>query len=163
MKFDLLQWGEKIPYQGLRHRILDVMLSFGIPFNRWLRYHIAELSEKQVKIVSPDVVLRRNHVGGAHACALALMGEYPAGLLIAKRFPMETYRFIIGNLNIDYHKQGRGELTAIANAPATWPELQEGEAWIEMLTAITNSKGEAVATCRTKWHVKEWARTKFKG
>jgi acyl-coenzyme A thioesterase PaaI-like protein len=153
---------EKIPAgivgESARRRILDLLLTFGIPFNRWLGLRIGEIGEKRVTIVSPPSVLRRNHVGTAHACAQALIGEYAAGLLVAQRFPLDTYRMIIGRLEIDYHKAGRGTLLGISEAPAEWPELENEEGWVPMETEITDEKGELVAVCRTRWQVKSWKR-----
>lgn len=147
-----------VPKEGIRRRLLDVLLNFGIPFNRWLGLRIREFGTDHVVIESPPTTLRKNHVGSAHACALALIGEYAAGLLIAQHFPIDTHRFIIGRLDIEYKKQGRGTLSGVAQAPVEWPELQDGEAWISMQTEITDEKNETVAVCKTEWQVKSWAK-----
>jgi len=156
MKLNPFELTQQIPFSGLRQRALDVIMNLAIPFNRWLGFRILEASSEKVVVMSPPTKLRENHVGGAHACALALMGEYAAGLCVAKHYGMTEYRLIIGQLSIDYHKQGRGRLWAEALAPETWPEVVEGEAWIEMTTQIQNQKGESIATCRTKWQLKKW-------
>jgi acyl-coenzyme A thioesterase PaaI-like protein len=156
MKLDPIQLSQKIPNAFFRKRVLDMLLNIGIPFNRWLRMRIDRIDTDCVTIISPNTVLRRNHVGGAHACALALLGEYAAGLLVAQNFSIDQHRMIIGSLSIEYHKQGRGVLKGEALAPDSWPELVDGEAWVEMTTEITNAKAESVATCKTRWQVKEW-------
>ncbi len=156
------QWSaqlpDALPKDGIRRRALDVLLNVGIPFNRWLGLRIKEMTHEQVVIESPATVLRRNHVGTAHACAQALLGEYPAGLVVAQHFPMESYRFIISKLEVEYVKPGRGTLLGTAKAPATWPELENGEGWVDMQTSITNEAGEQVALCKTRWQVKSWER-----
>ncbi len=157
-------WASYIPdslpvsKSGMRRRALDVLLNVGIPFNRWLGLKIAEISPVKVVIDSPPSVLRRNHVGTAHACAQALIGEYAAGLVVAQHFPLDTYRFIIGKLEIDYFKPGRGHLRGPAIAPVPFPELENEEGWVPMRTVITNEKGEEIAVCKTRWQVKSWAR-----
>jgi acyl-coenzyme A thioesterase PaaI-like protein len=164
MKIDPFRVADRIPVDRLRRRALDVLLNVTVPFNRWLGFRLLAATPERVEVLSPEAVLRRNHVGGAHACALALMGEYPAGILIAQRFPIESYRVIIGELRAQYHKQGRGALRAEALAPSEWPELDEdGQAWVEMQTRITNGKGELVAECFTKWQIKEWRRVRGAG
>ena len=161
--FDPIRATKQIPFLSLRRRALDLLLTISIPFNRWLGLRIAELSPERVEVLSPDRRLRRNHVGGAHACALALMGEYAAGLLVAQQFPLSQYRMIIGGLNIEYVKQGRGSLKAVANAPEAWPELdRDGQAWVEMKTRISTSEDALVATCTTRWQVKEWSKVRSK-
>ncbi len=147
-----------LPRDGLRRRALDLLLNIGVPFNRWLGMKIKEMSHDQVVIESPPTVLRRNHVGTAHACAQALLGEYPAGLLVAQHFPLESYRFIISQLEINYFKPGRGTLHGTAQAPAVWPELENGEGWVDMETSLTNEAGEQIALCKTRWQVKSWDR-----
>jgi acyl-coenzyme A thioesterase PaaI-like protein len=153
---------EKIPGglagDSARRRLLDLFLTLGIPFNRWLGLRIGEINKERVTIVSPPSVLRRNHVGTAHACAQALIGEYAAGLLVAQKYPLDTYRMIIGRLEIDYRKAGRGTLHGTSSAPAEWPELQNEEAWVPMETEITDDRGDLVAVCKTRWQVKSWSR-----
>lgn len=154
---DPIKLTAKIPNPAVRNRVLDIVMSFGIPFNRWLGLHIDEIGPEKVVIISPPRKLRENHVRGTHACCLALIGEYAAGMCIAHHYGVEEHRLIIGALNIDYHKQGRGTLRGEALAPTNWPELEDGEAWIDMTTKITDEKGEEVATCRTKWQLKDWS------
>jgi acyl-coenzyme A thioesterase PaaI-like protein len=123
-----------------------------------LGLRIEEIADDRVVVVSPPRRLRENHVGGTHACCLALIGEYAAGMCIANHYGIEGQRLIIGALSIDYHKQGKGVLRGEAKAPGAWPELAADETWIDMTTEISNAWGESVATCRTRWQLKDWAR-----
>ncbi len=163
-KFDAITMTEKVAEKipaglrpdSVRRRMLDVLLNVGIPFNRWLGLRIKEFGSSRVTIESPPSVLRRNHVGTAHACAQALIGEYAAGLIVAQRFPLETYRMIIGKLEIEYRKAGRGTLFGTARAPAEWPTLTDEEGWVPMETEIIDEAGQTVAICKTNWQVKSW-------
>lgn len=154
------QMAEKIPAGfrpgRVRRRLLDVLLNVQIPFNRWLGLRIKEFSPSKVTIESPPSILRRNHVGTAHACAQALIGEYAAGLVVAQKFPLEQYRMIIGKLEIDYAKAGRGTLFGTAKAPSEWPELVDEAGWVPMQTEIVDESGNVVAVCKTNWQVKSW-------
>lgn len=145
-----------LPKDLVRRKALDVLLTVGIPFNRWLGLTVKEISTERVVIESPPRTLRRNHVGTAHACAQALIGEFAAGLIVAQHFPLETYRFIIGKLEIEYFKAGRGTLYGVSEAPVPFPELVDEEGWVPMKTVISNSKGEEIAVCTTRWQVKSW-------
>jgi acyl-coenzyme A thioesterase PaaI-like protein len=154
---DPIKLTERISNPVVRKRILDTVMSLNIPFNRWVGLRIDEIDEDRVVVLSPPTRLRQNHVGGTHAACLVLLGEYAAGMCVANHYGIEEHRLIIGSLSIDYHKQGLGLLRAEARAPSEWPSLVDGEAWIEMTTHITNEKGEDVATCRTKWQLKDWS------
>ncbi len=160
MKFNIFEWIEKIPSKNLQNKVLDEALEWTIPFNRNLGFRIESLTNCDVVVRSKDKRRRKNHVGGAHACALALLGEYPSGLLIAKNYPIDRYRFIISALNVTYEKQGRGELTSYSQAPKVWPEFKDGEAWIEMETLIKNKDQELVARVQTRWQIKEWSKVR---
>ena len=165
-KFDPITFAEilndrlpgAIRSEKVRLRMLDVMLNIGVPFNRWLGMRIREFSPTAVTVESPPAVLRRNHVGTAHACAQALLGEYPCGLLVAQHYPIDAYRMIITKLEIEYMKAGAGTLMAKAQAPEIWPELKDQEAWVDMQTTISNEKGDVVSICKTRWQVKSWSK-----
>ena len=160
---NLTKYAEMIPIPQIKNRVMDLAINLAIPFNRWLGMRIETLSPLQVRVISPPRVLRQNHVGGAHACALALLGEYPAGILISQNFSVEEYRIIISKLLVDYEKQGRGTLIGEALAPLEWPkEDEKGDIWVDMKTVIQNTKGELVATVQTKWQLKKWSAVKKK-
>jgi acyl-coenzyme A thioesterase PaaI-like protein len=154
---DPIKLTEKIPNPKIRNRVLDLVMSYNVPFNRWLGLHIDEIADNHVVITSPPTRLRQNHVGGTHACCLALMSEYAAGMCIANHYGIEEHRLIIGKLEIDYHKQGKGKLRSEAKAPAEWPELTNGEVWIDMVTEVRDEKNDLISVCKTKWQLKDWS------
>ncbi len=157
---ELSKYVDLIPVPQIKNRVMDAALNLAIPFNRWLGMRIETLYADRVVVNSPPTILRKNHVGGAHACALALLGEYPAGLMLSQTFKPETYRIIISKLEVTYHKQGRGYLKAEVLAPKEWPEILDGVCLVDLKTEIKNAAGESVATVLTKWQLKEWSRIK---
>lgn len=158
----LTKYVDRIPNQEVKKHVLDLALNLAVPFNRWLGFHIQELGPEKVVVVSPPRTLRQNHLGGAHACALALLGEYPAGILLSQNFSPEEFRIIISKLEVEYHKQGRGSVTGVAVSPQVWPQIVDGEVFIDLKTHITNEKNELVALVSTKWQLKEWGRVRVK-
>ena len=165
MDFNLIgltKYVDRITIPQIKNRMMDVAITLAIPFNRWLGMKIQTLTPLKVRVSSPPRTLRRNHVGGAHACALALLGEYPAGVLLSQSFSMQDYRMIISKLSVEYFKQGRGTLIGEAIAPATWPEEKDGEIWVELKTEIKNAKSEIVAIVDTRWQLKKWNKVKKK-
>lgn len=163
MKLDPFKHADKIPHPTLKNKVLSKALEYVVPFNKGLGIKIHSLSKDKVVLKAPEKWRRRNHVGSAHACFLALIGEYPAGLLIAQNFSFENHRIIISGLNVEYKKQGRGLLTATSEKPSEFStDFSDGENWIDMKTVITNSKDEEVAIVSTKWQIKKWDQVRSK-
>lgn len=156
MKIDIFKKIKKIPNETMKLKLLDKILNFAIPFNRGLGFQVKALTPKKVVVISPNKKARQNHIKGAHACALAVLGEYPAGLLLAQNFSPEKYRLILGELSMQYEKQGYGLLTSTSQNSKANPKKIKGEAWFDMTSKITNAKGELIATCHTKWQLKSW-------
>lgn len=160
MKFDIFKLVKNVPGPKLKNKILDYTFSWAIPFNKGLGLKLKTVSPTEVIVTSKPLRKRQNHVGGAHACFLALMGEYAAGLCLAQNFSPEQYRMIIGSLKMTYHKQGRSDLISQSVAPLNLTELKQtlsqGEFWVPMVSNITDEKGDAIATCETQWQIKAW-------
>jgi acyl-coenzyme A thioesterase PaaI-like protein len=158
MKINPLKIANKISNPKLSKAVLNTFLSVGVPFNAGLGLRVVEINASRVRILSPSRWKRRNHLGSAHACAIAVLCEVPAGLMVLQKYPLEKYRFILGGLTITYHKQGRGPLYGDVMAPTEWPMIVDnGEIWVEFETKVTNKSGELVAEGRTKWQIKPWS------
>jgi hypothetical protein len=95
-------------------------------------------------------------VGGAHACFLALMAEYPAGLVLAQRFSLVTYRLILKELKMTYERQGRGSLLATSRLDQSLDTSTTDEQFIPMVTRIHDTSGQLIAEGQTLWQVKPW-------
>ena len=55
----------------------------------------------------------RNHIGGIHAAAMALVAETATGMLIGMNIPPDKVG-VIKSLKVDYLKRVEGDLTAVA-------------------------------------------------
>jgi len=159
-KFNVFKMTKNITSQKVRNTILDNALKIGIPFNMGMGLKIKYLDEKESLVESAPIYRRRNHVGTAHAISQALLGEYAAGILIAQNYDFDRYRFILTNLTINYHKPGVGTLTGTSKAPDRWPDLKDGEMFLDMFTKIYNEKNELVADAKTTWQIKSWDKKK---
>lgn len=156
MKYDPMKLFGLVPSANLRHRLMDWTMEWAIPFSRQLGLHIDQLTSQRVEVLLPARSRRKNHVGGAHACALALLAEYPAGLLLAQRYSPAEYRIIISRLNMDYMKQVKDEVVGICCAPTQWPDSSD-EIWVELKTSLQDKAGRVVAEGQTRWQVKRWS------
>lgn len=175
-KFGILNKIQLIQPAYIRFKILDKLFQAIIPFNSGLGFEIKKLDTEACTIYSPEKRRRQNHVGGAHACAIALLGEYTAGLLLGQHCNPEQFRIIISHLEVEYHKQGRGPLTATCLKPnfaifnpianhsdadktenPNQKNLAEKEMFVDLVTIIKNSNNDDVATVKTKWQAKSWS------
>lgn len=161
IKVDPIELSKKLP-KPLQLKALTKALDVFVPFNFGLGIDIIKLTSEEVVLRAPDKRKRRNHVGSANAAFLALLSEYPAGLMVAQHYPFDQYRVIISELKVQYFKQGRGVLTSTAKAPVQWPEIHDGEAFLDMQTIITNDKNEQISICHTRWQIKEWNKVRIK-
>lgn len=160
LKFDLYKITKHIKNQKLANLFLDNALKIGIPFNMGMGMKIKSISETETQVESLPVYRRQNHVKTAHAISQALLIEYTAGLLLATKYALDKYRIILTNININYHKAGKGTLTGTCQLPGQWPDLKEGEMFIEMTTKVHNDKNELISEGKTTWQIKSWSKTK---
>lgn len=148
--------------------ILSKLLNKRIAFNAPHKLAITKLEKLHVIVSLPLITANTNHLGSVHACAMATMGEYPAGLVLIKNFGFDKYRLIMKDLKIEFYKQATTNLTAeIKIQKSLIPELKDRlmiEHWaqVELKTSILNDQSELVAEVKTNWHLKNWKSVKFK-
>ena len=147
---------------------LNKVLTLGIPFNAPHGFKIKELSEDAVLITLPNRKLNHNHLGGVHACAMATVGEYCAGMSLLKSFGISQYRLILSDLHVKYTYQGRTDLEGICSPrqidkDAVKKNLDADGKYLQKLeTIIRDKNGKEVALVTTVWQLKAWEQVKTK-
>jgi acyl-coenzyme A thioesterase PaaI-like protein len=91
----------------------------------------------------------RNHLSSIHAIALTNLGELTSGLAMTAAMPAEL-RGIPVELNIDFVKKARGEITAEGRSPV--PDLDR-DTHYEAEAVMKDSEGDRVAVLRARWTV----------
>ncbi len=148
---------------------LDKVLRIGIPFNAPHGFKIKTLNRDAVIISLPNRKLNHNHIGGIHACAMATVGEYCAGMSLLTSFGISKYRLILSELNVKYTYQGRVDLEGICypnqiDVDAVTRGLEtEGKYLQPLKTIIRDLNGKEVAEVMTVWQLKNWEQVKTKG
>ena len=92
---------------------LNQVLKVGIPFNAPHGFKILKTTKDEVKISLSNRKLNHNHIGGVHACAMATLGEFCAGLNLAANLGFTRYRYVMSELKAEYHRQGRTKIKPI--------------------------------------------------
>ena len=147
---------------------VDNILRLAIPFNAPHGFSIKKLTGEEVQITLPNFKLNHNHLGGMHACAIATLGEFCAGMTLVKNFGMSRYRYILSELSVKYHLQGRTRLTGVAKLSRERMEeikqqlTEQEKVLVEHNTEILNHHGEKVADVKTIWQMKDWNKVQLK-
>lgn len=149
--------------------LLDKLLTLGIPFNAPHGFKIKNLSETEVIVALPNRKLNHNHISGVHACAMATVGEYCAGLSLLSSFGISKYRLILSDLHATYSWQGRTDLEGFCSPTVIDKEAirmaldTEGTYSQPLETIIREVKGgREVARVKTIWQLKVWEKVKTK-
>jgi acyl-coenzyme A thioesterase PaaI-like protein len=122
-----------------------------------------------VEIRMPYRRRNQNHIKGLHACGLATLSEYAAGLLLSYRLDPAKYRFIMRSLNMQYHYQGKMDAVATFSISEQWlndnvisPLRQNDHVYVLCEVKTYDVQGNHLCTGTTEWQVKNWDKVKLK-
>jgi acyl-coenzyme A thioesterase PaaI-like protein len=94
----------------------------------------------------------RNHIGGVHAAAVALIAETATGFVVAMSVP-ETRAPVIKSMKVEYKKRAKGGLRAEASLTAEQIEqirtTEKGEVRVEV--KVTDEAGVEPVICEMIW------------
>lgn len=147
---------------------LQKMFVLGIPFNKPHGLKFLKISRNKSLFRLANKRLNHNHLGGIHAIAQCLIGEFSAGILLSKNFSNLRYRLIMKDLNAVYFKQAKSEIFGSSTlSDKQIEELKqkiekEDKAEITLKTMITNPAGEKISEVSTTWQLKDWDKAKYK-
>ena len=158
MKDRIFQWAWRRAVAG-RTGALTRVFWMWIPFNKPHRFRIGSLAEGAASVEAPPRRWNRNHLGTVHACALATIGEFAAGLALLGAFDPSEYRLIMSRLEVDYTRRAKGRILAAAalELDALRADLAASDVALSVVESeLRDGEGEVVARVRTHWQVKSW-------
>lgn len=147
---------------------LQKMFLMGIPFNKPHGLKFLKIHRNESLFRMANKKLNHNHLGGIHAIAQCLIGEFAAGILLSKNFSTTKYRLIMRDLHAEYYKQARSEIFGSATlSDEQVQELKEtiakdDKAEITLITVITNPADEKISQVSTTWQLKDWTKARYK-
>ncbi len=159
---DLRTLFSKASNSGFYRWILNRVLNNAIPFNGPHRFRVTKIEDYSLTITAPYIRKNMNHVKGIHACALATVSEYVAGLSMARQLPPDTYRLIMKELSMQYHYQAKMDVHATytftaSDRIALEEKLRHEDATYHTCTVdIHDKEGHHICTGKTQWQVKPW-------
>lgn len=144
---------------------LQRIFKLGIPFNKPHGISFISLTNNSSCMKMENKRMNHNHLGGIHACAIATIGEFTAGILLSKNFQMSKYRVIMKTIHVDYHKQARTNI--LSKSEISTKEIHNllkgislnSKAEVDLKTEIYDANKLLVATVCTTWQLKDWDKT----
>lgn len=159
---------EKAQHSSLALWWFNRVMGWAIPFNQAHGFRVAAIGADSVTVAADYRRRNFNHIRGIHACAIATIGEYAAGLMLMRQFTPRDYRLIMASLEVEYHYQAKQAITAMAAwSPADTEQCQaelvaNGRVMQTMRSHIADRDGHHVATVTTHWQIKSWQQVKTK-
>ncbi len=145
------------------------MLSRAVPFNAPHHFRILKISPGAVQILLPYKRVNLNHLKGIHACALATLCEYTIGLTLISKISENKFRFILKNLNLEYHYQAKMDVSAEfritdgdLNELIISPLNKIDAVFQEFEIKVTDISGNHICTGKTNWQIKKWDKVQSK-
>ena len=146
----------------------NIFMWWGVPFNRPHKIRVVAVDGVSVKASINYSKKNMNHIRGIHACAIATVSEYVAGLCLLQSFHPKKYRIIMSSLEATYHYQAKRKLNAVAQlSPKAVDDVKmqlKAEASVKhvMVSEVLDVDNNHVATVKTTWQVKPWSKVKLK-
>jgi acyl-coenzyme A thioesterase PaaI-like protein len=149
-------------------KLLNVILALKIPFNARHGFKVLALGKDSVTTGAKYLRRNMNHIKGIHACAIATIAEFSAGLVLMRAFDFKKYRLIMSHLEATYHYQAKQSLRAVAQL--TDEKCQkiihslstQDSLTTKIISEIYDAGDHHVATVQTTWQLKSWAKVRTK-
>jgi acyl-coenzyme A thioesterase PaaI-like protein len=140
-----------------------------IPFNKPHGFKITAITENGFEMEMPYKRNNLNHIKGLHACGLATISEYVAGLTLLRKVGIDNYRLIMESIHMKYFYQAkmavkvRFELTDEFVRENVREPLENNDAvMIDLHVNIYDLAQHHICEGTTRWQVKKWDKVKTK-
>ncbi|MBB4867468.1 uncharacterized protein (TIGR00369 family) [Pseudomonas nitritireducens] len=142
---------QRLPHR-LREPLLTRLFCSQVRFAGTAGVRIQSLASDEVRMSLANHRRARNHIGGVHAAAMALLAESASGCLVGMNLPDHKLP-LIRSLKVDYLRRAGGGLRAIATLTPqqrrAMLEEDRGETLVQV-TLLDDSGAEPVR-CEMRW------------
>ncbi len=113
---------------------------------------ILKVSENVVEIKLANKKRVRNHIGGIHAVAAAVLAESATGIVFGMNVP-DSHIPLIKSMTINYQRRMQGDLHAVATLSAEQiVEINSSEKGdVTIAVKITDESGQEPIECLMQW------------
>jgi acyl-coenzyme A thioesterase PaaI-like protein len=147
--------------------VLNLGLSYMIPFNKPHGFKIVSIAKEKIKTKLPYKRRNLNHIKGIHACAMATVSEFTTGLMILHKLDVKKYRIIMQKLEMDYHFQGKMDAYAEYSINEEWVKTKVEEPLktadsvvIPCEVKLYDAKNNHLSTGMIYWQIKLWEKVR---
>lgn len=137
---------------ALRPAALSLVLGRVVPFTGTAGLRFERLTPEQVVVSIKDRRPVRNHIGGLHAAAMALLAETATGFCVGLNVPDDRLP-LIKTLKVDYLRRAQGDMRAVATLRPEQVEairtLEKGEVTVPV--TITDASGAEPIRAEMVW------------
>lgn len=142
---------ERLP-RALAAPLRSWLVGRAIPFVGTAGVVLERIAEDEVVATIANRRRARNHIGGVHAAAMALLAETASGIVLGMNVPDERVPLIV-HLGVDYTQRAQGALRAVARlAPADIVRIRSEERGeIEVPVAVSDESGGEPIRCTMRW------------
>ncbi|KAF0720675.1 Aste57867_100 [Aphanomyces stellatus] len=146
----------KINQSGLPSTLREAALSTA--FNTQVKMagvagiHIESLSDSQSVLHLKNRFRVQNHIGGVHACGMALLAESATGVVFGMNV-RDSHLPLLKSMSVNYVKRASGDLKAVATLTSEQRDAiqrdDKGNFVVDVV--VTDSKGEQPIEVQMTW------------
>lgn len=137
---------------ALRPTALSLVLGKVVPFTGTARLRFELVTPEKVIISLGNRRRVRNHIGGLHAAAMALLAETATGFCVGLNVPDDKLP-LIKTLKVDYLRRAQGDMRAVATLRPDQIEairtLEKGETTVPV--TLTDASGPEPIRAEMVW------------
>lgn len=119
---------------------------------------IESLTHTHAKLSLPNTKRIQNHIGGLHACSMALAAESATGILVGMNVP-DTHIPLIKQMKVDYLRRCEGSISVEASLNeedyVRMHEEDRGEVWVPCRVEDESGKEPIEAHMLWAWVAKK--------
>ena len=136
----------------LRWWLLSWAFGRTVRFVRTAGVRFEYLSEERALLHLPNRKPVQNHIGSAHAAAIALLAETASGAVLGMNVPDDRVP-LLKSMQVEYLKRAKGDLRAEAllDAASRARILREDKGEVLVTVQVTDESGEQPVQCRMLW------------
>ena len=140
--------------KSLQPFALTTLFNTTVKFAGTAGIRIEALSNQQSTVSLANRAKAQNHIGGIHACGMALLAESATGVVFGMNVP-DSHVPLIKSMKIEYKRRAQGHLCAVASLTDEQIQdiqsLDRGEVEVQVLVTDEKKDAPSPIACEMIW------------